>query len=145
VEALQARDVIVYVSLQPSSGNRIGSVKWITKAGGLRYLQAYVSVTPSPDALIAAMGHELEHALEVAETSSVADAASFEAFYRTTGERAHPTQGIWETQRAYESGGRIGRELATSVRLAGKKVGLTDAIGWLEIYRCNQPGWSSQR
>jgi hypothetical protein len=144
IDALETRDVVAYVSLQPATTGRIGSVQWIASAGGLRYLNASVGVTPSRDALIAAMGHELEHVLEVAEDPSVTDRASFHALYRAIGEREHATLEIWETQRAYAVGERIGRELASSVALARQEIRLTEPIDWLAFYRCNEAGWSRQ-
>jgi hypothetical protein len=142
VEALQTSDAVVYVSMQPNLRDRIGSVQWIAGAGGLRYLQAIVAATASDRAMIAALGHELEHAREVAETTFVTDAASFSALYRSIGERAHGVQGAWETARAYEVGERIARELESSVPLPRQPILLTHPTHWLAIYHCRRATWA---
>jgi hypothetical protein len=97
-------------------GNGIvsGSLQYVGTHGGQRYLRIRVRLDLVQPQLIALIGHELQHAVEIAFASSVVDAASMEGLYRrigfARGTHRHETVG------AQEAEDRILRELATSAR-----------------------------
>jgi hypothetical protein len=135
VDALQAHDVVVYLAVQPALQNRTGQVQWLTKAGGLRYVQASIAPASSTRAMIGAVAHELQHALEVATAPEVRDAESFTALFKRIGVPVRGNATAWETDGAYETGERARREAATPRPLA-PVMRLARPIEWYALYRC---------
>jgi hypothetical protein len=90
-----------------------GALTFVTRAGGFRNLRIRVAVPLSPRATIALIGHELEHASEVAADASVIDQESFERLYRRIGDACieHGATRRYDTRAARESGTRIFAEL----------------------------------
>lgn len=76
---LDQSDVIVYIEPQltrPALGGFL--VNHISRAGGRRYLRVAVDYRGSPERVIAVLGHELQHALEIATDASVEDDESLQ-------------------------------------------------------------------
>jgi hypothetical protein len=122
--SLEASDVVVYVVFEPSPTNGVAAhVSFISAAGGRRYLHVGIDPRFSGTQLIALLGHELQHAAEIAAEASVVDSRTLAEFYRrvgfggTFGTREH-----FESDRAIEAGYRVGREaqafLAAEARAA---------------------------
>ncbi len=84
--ALQQTDVILFVetsrALGPSLQGRLMLVRWTPVA---RYLRAEVRADLARPDLIAAVAHELQHALEIAVSQDVRDDAAVAALYRRIG------------------------------------------------------------
>lgn len=81
----------VVLHILPSSGLRhplAGELRLAGSSGALRYLRISIQASLRSHSLIAALGHELQHALEIAQAPAVADEASLRSFYRARGERA---------------------------------------------------------
>lgn len=117
VDRINADDLIVYVSLSPLlKPNLAGKLTWMGKAGGFRYVRAQISTELHPDAMIATLAHELQHAVEVIEDQGVTDQRSLEQLYKRIG---RPSTGTvpagWETEAAQRAGLRVRRELATTL------------------------------
>jgi hypothetical protein len=145
VEALAAGNVVVYLELRPNLGHRIGSLRWVASGGDIRYLKATIDAAIPGHALLAAVGHELEHAREVADEPSVVDAKSFAARYSRIGFRLNiDGKEVWETQRAYDIGARIHRELAHARRNEAP-IRLRQPLDWWAIYQCRRGDWQSGR
>ena len=94
VDAVADSDLIVYVSRTPLDGTLRGALRFVgAGADGGRYLLIELNDGRGGDldalsdrlAAIATLAHELQHALEVADATSVRDLASFEAFYGDVG------------------------------------------------------------
>jgi hypothetical protein len=122
--SIESSDVVVYVVFEPSSRNGVAAhVSFISAAGGRRYLHVGIDPRYSGTQLIALLGHELQHAAEIAAEASVVDSRTLTDFYRrvgfggTVGTREH-----FESDRAIEAGFRVGREahafLAAEARAA---------------------------
>jgi hypothetical protein len=77
----------------------------------VRFLRVEVRAEGGDDDLIALLGHELRHALEIADAPEVRDDRALEALYRRIGHR-HGGQG-YDTQSALDAGKQIRRELYT--------------------------------
>jgi hypothetical protein len=93
--------------------NLAGMLTWMTQAGGVRYLRASVSPDLTGDQMIATIGHELQHVVEVIEDDAVRDEKSLVALYQRIGEqnsKAMPSR--WETQAAQRAGLQVRKELA---------------------------------
>jgi hypothetical protein len=111
VLALDTSDVIVYIEsgrLMPAA--IAGRLLLAAGPEGRRYLRIQVSGHPGSNELIALVGHELRHALEVAESPEVRDEASLIALYERIG---HPTSGAhhYDTVAAQAAGRKVKSEL----------------------------------
>jgi len=88
VHRIEASDVIVYVQLEPGLPTGVGGVLEFMAAGGdVRFLRISLGRQFQRPILVALLGHELQHAVEVAEAPGVRSATQLEALYRSIG---HP-------------------------------------------------------
>jgi hypothetical protein len=111
VLALDTSDVIVYIEtgrLMPAA--IAGRLLLAAGPEGHRYLRIQVSGHPGSNELIALVGHELRHALEVAESPEVRDEASLIALYERIG---HSRTGAhhYDTVAAQAAGRKVKAEL----------------------------------
>ncbi len=113
VLALNKSDVIVYIeSGRVMPATIAGRLLLAAGPDGYRYLRIQVSGFPRSNELIALVGHELRHALEVAESPDVRDEASLIALYERIG---HSTIGAhhYDTAAAQDAGRKVKAELAS--------------------------------
>jgi len=118
VDRLNRSDVVVYVRCQTDVARREDAyLKFVGGAAGYRYLQAHIRYNTSRAHQISLIGHELFHALEIANAPSVIDVASFEREYARIGFVSRTTRighGIaYDTHAAIRAGEQILRELRT--------------------------------
>ena len=113
VMALNKSDVIVYIEagrVLPSTV--VGRLLLAAGPEGTRYLRIQVSGHPGSADMIALVGHELRHALEVAESPDVRDEAGLIALYERIG---HPSRAggshQYDTAAAQDAGRRVKAEL----------------------------------
>jgi hypothetical protein len=86
VHRLDTSDVIVYVETEcPMSPRVFGRLSFMGSSGGRRYVNVHISCALSDAEQIAALGHELRHAVEIADAPSVVDARSLAAEYERIG------------------------------------------------------------
>jgi hypothetical protein len=114
VTRLDASDVIVYVETQcPMSPRLFGRLAFMAAGGGRRYVSVRVSCAMNDVEQIAALGHELRHAVEIAEAPSVVDVPSLAELYRHIGFPSHgvPQGAGFESRAAIESARRVWAEL----------------------------------
>lgn len=114
VERIDKSDVIVYLALNPLiRSNLSGTLTWMTRAGGYRYVRASISPDQSFDQMIATVAHELQHALEVVGDANVTDEDTLVDLYRRIGDKSTPiSRNSWETIAAQQTGSQVRRELA---------------------------------
>ena len=118
VDRLNRSDVVVYVRCQKDVAKRAdGYLKFVGSGGGYRYLQAHIRYNTVRARQISLIGHELFHAVEVADAPAVIDVASFERQYSRIGfvsGKARIGGGIaYDTDAAIRAGEQILRELST--------------------------------
>jgi len=113
VLALNRSDVIVYIEsgrVLPTS--IVGRLLLAAGPEGTRYLRIQVNGHPGSSDMIALVGHELRHALEVAESPEVRDEPGLIALYERIG---HPTSTgalhQYDTLAAQDTGRRVKAEL----------------------------------
>src|SRR6185295_15295622 len=83
---LEHSDVIVYVEEVPRlPGALEGRMMLLPSANGQRYVRIQIALRGAPDDAIAILGHELQHAIEVAQEGGVSDQAALEALYQRIG------------------------------------------------------------
>lgn len=120
VRHLERAQVIVYLSKGTLPPATEGRTRLLTAANGWRYLSIDFDWRLANFDLIARLGHELQHATEIADCMEVVDEPSLAALYERIGTRqSHAMSPIttYETTRALEVGRQIYRELFADDRI----------------------------
>src|SRR6185503_2787277 len=113
ITKLQHSDVFVYIEDVPRlPGALEGRLMMLPRAHEARYVRIQIALRGAPEDTIALLGHELQHALEVAEAPSVSDQAGLERLYARIGVSGGSHQ--YDTVAAQETGRTVRRELAAS-------------------------------
>jgi hypothetical protein len=113
VEQLETRDVIVYIEMHPGLKQQLaGRLTWLTAAGNARYVRISLNPSLGPETLISTLGHELQHAVEVAMARHIVDETSLEGYYRQHGLQMRSHAGGYDTLAARETGELVRREIA---------------------------------
>ena len=108
---LERSDLIVYIESQVTLPPGIeGRLVMLSAAHGVRYVLIQIGTGDSLMDAIALLGHELEHANEIADAREVVDMSGFVALYERIGVKSGWHQ--YETKMAQEAGRQIRRELA---------------------------------
>ena len=137
VNGLAGSFVIVHVvpaASLPSS--LVGRVQFVTTtANGYRYLRISIRTDLDPAVLIAVLGHELQHAFEIAQARHVVDLATLRDFYRLTGIPSCPDSRheCYDTTLAQRTGNSVYAEvLSTSAehKLAEARPAVSLAAGF---------------
>jgi hypothetical protein len=109
VDQLRETHLIVYVEpVWKMSGVMAASTTFLGGPADFRYLRVSVDVRMTRKGQIAYLGHELQHAVEIANAPEVVDAATLEAYYRRVGEES--VDG-YDTPAAREMGLTVWNEL----------------------------------
>ncbi len=113
VARLDASDVIVYVETECAMSPRLfGRLTFMGAGGGRRYVKVRVSCMGVTQQ-IAALGHELRHAVEIADAPSIVDEASLAAEYQRIGFASHAVRkgSGYESRAAIDAAQRVWEEL----------------------------------
>lgn len=115
VAHLRQSDVIVYLTQDTCPGlHVVGCVVSVNQQGGWRYVRINLMLLRQAEAtalqlsqnrLIAQIGHELQHAVEVADDQSIVDVRSLERSY--TRNRAYRNKVGYETDAAVQVGDHV--------------------------------------
>jgi len=114
IDRLEAMNVIVYVRtrmfLQTDLEGRVGMIAHVD---GRRFLAIELACGRPEIQMMATLGHELHHALEIAAEPSIVDARTLAAFYSKHGIQTGSGAGqlTFETEGAEEAGRRARREI----------------------------------
>lgn len=114
VERLDGSDVVVYMQMSTLSSSDIaGRMTFLSSVGGLRYVVIRLAPLRSVVQQLAMIGHELQHAVEVADNTGIVDAETLYREYLRIGYLNGTTvSGIAvDTKAAMNAGGRIADEL----------------------------------
>ena len=116
IDRLQDLDVIVYVRarLLPQT-DLDGRIALLSVAGRHRYLIIELACGRSELTQMATLGHELFHAIEIAEEPSAVSAETVATLYSRIGIKTGDQQGLrtYETEAAAAAGMRARRQLLT--------------------------------
>ncbi len=115
IARLDGSDVIVYVAPEcPMSSRLFGRLTLLGMGGDRRYVNVRISCMLPVAQQIAALGHELRHAVEIADAPSVVDNASLAAEYRRVGfaSRAVRRGDGYESRAAIDAAHQVWAELA---------------------------------
>ena len=107
VEEIEASDLIVHVltksSLPPGI---VGTTRMSFAGASHRYVRIVVDAGLSPEDHIVILGHELQHACEIAR-SRARNTAAIRSLYRLIGRKVSSTQEAYETSAAIEAGAQV--------------------------------------
>jgi hypothetical protein len=88
VNRIEQSDVIVYIDLRPDMRPGVGgSLRFLAESATDRFLRIQVNRTVARLWQVALLGHELQHAVEVAEAPGIHSAGDLRALYREIGVR----------------------------------------------------------
>lgn len=110
IRSLEGSDVIVYVSETPAMPSQLtGFLAYMATAGGFRYLRVFLPAHKPGLTLIPALGHELQHAVEIAGAPAIVDASSLARHYQTVGfdTTTSRTRRCYESLAAIQAGHRV--------------------------------------
>ncbi len=109
--ALNHSDVIVYIeSVMILPKGMMGRLTMMPRAGEYRYLRVQIRAELSRREAIALIGHELQHAMEIAGATEVRDTSAMIRLYERIG---HISTGdhAYDTEAAQDMGRTVRREL----------------------------------
>jgi hypothetical protein len=111
ISHLNASDVIVYIEVVPTlPATLAGRLLLMPMSNHQRYLRIQMALKTTPNDLIATIGHELRHAIEVADSPDVRSDADLERLYERIGVRSHNAH-CYETTAAQTTARVVRREL----------------------------------
>jgi len=93
VDRLAKSDVILYVRPDVTAKNNVMKMTFLAAKGGYRYLVIRVAAGRSKDQQLATLGHEMQHAVTIADASSVVDSASLRREFERVGKLTQPSVG----------------------------------------------------
>ncbi len=106
-------DVIVYVmTVDRIYGGAEGQTYFVTATPTVRYLRIEVVAEGNLNARVALLGHELQHAVEIANAAHVRDRHSLAMLYLAMSENAFSGSSQFDSAAARQTGDRVRRELA---------------------------------
>jgi hypothetical protein len=118
--ALEQSDVIVYVESSHDLAPSIDGRLTLLNAGhGRRYLRIDIRQSLTPKEALAILGHELQHAVEVAQAREVRDDRSLIELYRRIGV-SRDARSHFETLAARATAYQVRAELGAAVSLRTK-------------------------
>ena len=142
-ERLERSDLIVHLRRGTQVPAGSGYNQFITYAGSYRFLRITLNVDRINDDAVALLGHELQHAVELAEEPAVDDRHEYERMYDRIGyqscSRAAPR--CYETHAAVIAGRDVMRELKR--KPAGLGIAL-NAAQVLHRWLAQASGWSAK-
>jgi hypothetical protein len=110
---LNASDVIVYIEQTGDMPKTLdGRLLLLPLANHQRYLRIQINRSGTPTELVSLMGHELRHAIEVADAIDVRDEHALERLYKRIGTPSASLH-TYDTDAAQTTGRRVRKELLT--------------------------------
>jgi hypothetical protein len=123
VDRVAASDVIVYVMFDRSpSPHAAGHISLLAAVPGARYLRISLDRRYAGAQRLALLGHELQHAVEIADAPWVADHAGVASLYRSIGFRSdNGHDDCYDSRLAIEVGRQVQRESLAAASSAGSR------------------------
>jgi hypothetical protein len=110
VNRLEQSDVIVYIDVRPDMpGHLGGALRFLAKSARARFLRVNLNRVYPVTTLVALLGHELQHAVEVADAPDVMSAEDLRVLYRRVGVCTGPDS--YDSLAARRTGIRVLEEL----------------------------------
>ena len=115
VTRLEASDVVVYLECSHLTPGRGGELGFLGLASGTRYLKVGLACTLRPATVTWLIGHELQHAVEIADAPEVVDVDGLRALYRRIGVDVLGDGQRFDTQQAINAGLLIREQLSRAL------------------------------
>ena len=116
VARVQRSDLVVYILESDALSARLhGQTTFMAATETTRYLQVEIGWGLKEGRAIAVIGHELQHAVEVADAPEVRSTATFARFYQRIGHHSGVSrfgESNYDTLEAMVAGERVWRELS---------------------------------
>lgn len=113
VTRIEQSNLIVYVRcVKFNYASFVGRLVFLSTIAGQRYIVIELKNPERWDAQIATMGHELQHAVEIADAPWVLSQASMAQYYRLAGITVGTKPLTFDTDAARQTGLRVQREVA---------------------------------
>lgn len=109
LDSLETTDVIVLLQSPMARFGFAGDLRFLSATGGRRYVAVRVSAEQPPRDQIAILGHELQHAAEVAGAPEVTSGSALAGLMRGIGRRS--LGGAFETDAAVEVTRQVRKEV----------------------------------
>jgi len=110
VRHLEASDVIVHIEARRDLREGVGgALRYVANSATDRFLRVQLNAAYHDHTLVALLGHELQHAVEVADHAEVRSADDLRTFYRRTGVRTGPD--AFDSTAARETGYLVRAEI----------------------------------
>jgi hypothetical protein len=113
VTDLQSTDLIVGIETSSLQRKTRGEARLIGATPAVRHVRITVRIPGARFDLVSVLGHELQHALELAAAPDMRDTVTLRAHYLRIGYESMG-RGYYETDGAREAGRRVSAELAAS-------------------------------
>jgi hypothetical protein len=114
VATLDASDVIVYFELLPGMPASLpAGLSFAATGGRFRYLRIALNPTNTRRQMIAMIGHELQHAVEIAAEPNIRSRRDLQKHYKRVG-IAGSNDEMWDTEAARHAGRRVFNEVKQS-------------------------------
>lgn len=131
VRQIEASDVIVYIEARRDLRAGVGaSMRFLATSATDRFVKIHLDANHNPHVLVALLGHELQHVVEVAQNRSIRSADDVRAFYRESGIRTGPDS--FDSEAARQMGYLVREELlgrpASDLRMASAGHDLEPAL-----------------
>ena len=120
--ALDRSMVFVYVEQAQLPPRLRGRLRLGGRGQQWRYLRVEIECQMPDIEQVAVLGHELQHALEIAVSPSTVDAESVQRLYEAIGFATDPSRRHFETDAAREMGARVRQELFAADRDSGSSM-----------------------
>jgi hypothetical protein len=121
VDRLNRSTVFVYVRSGVLAGQLTGRLTFVGAGQLWRYLRIEIECRQSTVDQVAALGHELQHAVEIADRAAAVDPSSIRALYGAIGFAVDNSGRRFESNAAKEAGNRVRREWSASpLAMAGR-------------------------
>jgi hypothetical protein len=110
---LQHTDLIVGIETEPFQRKTKGDARLLGATAATRHVRIRIRIPGPQGDLMSVLGHELQHALELAAAPEVRDEATLRAHYLRIG-FARMEGGYYETEAARETGRRVAAEVGAA-------------------------------
>lgn len=122
VAGLERDGLIVHVvTRRDLPASLTGATRFVADIGGSIYLRIELSASLPPTMRVSVLGHELQHASEIAASGARSSEAVL-ALYKAAGKKASTIENGWETTAAEEAGRQVWLELHTRPRVTAHDV-----------------------
>ena len=115
VSQLDRSDVVTYLRCAALPAGKGGQVEFLSATAHTRYIKIALNCTLPGPTLTWILGHELQHAVEIAEAAEVRDVASLRLLYRRIGFDTRGTGEQFDSRLAIEAGLLIRQQVFSRV------------------------------